>query len=37
VPPLSAQAWDLVGLDEPSLMGCLAKASEEFQTIDDYL
>ncbi len=37
VPPLSAPAWKLVGLDEQSLAGCLAKATEEFQTIDDYL
>jgi HD-like signal output (HDOD) protein len=37
VPPLSRQAWDLVGLDSHSLAGCLAQATEEFQTIDDYL
>ncbi|MBI4000316.1 MAG: HDOD domain-containing protein [Nitrospira defluvii] len=37
VPPLSRQAWDLVGLDAQSLAQCLAKAEEEFQTIDDYL
>lgn len=37
VPPLSRQAWDLVGLDAQSLAHCLAKAAEEFQTIDDYL
>ncbi len=37
VPPLSRQAWDLVGLDAQSLAYCLAKATEEFQTIDDYL
>lgn len=37
VPPLSRQAWDLVGLDEQSLAECLANATEEFQTIDDYL
>ncbi|MGZ9159068.1 MAG: HDOD domain-containing protein [Nitrospira sp.] len=37
VPPLSHQAWDLVGLDAQSLAQCLAKATEEFQTIDDYL
>lgn len=37
VPPLSRQAWDLVGLDEHNLAQCLAKATEEFQTIDDYL
>ncbi|MDR4474551.1 MAG: HDOD domain-containing protein [Nitrospira sp.] len=37
VPPLSRQAWELVGLDPQSLAGCLAQATEEFQTIDDYL
>jgi HD-like signal output (HDOD) protein len=37
VPPLSRQAWDLAGLDEQSLTQCLAKATEEFRTIDDYL
>jgi HD-like signal output (HDOD) protein len=37
VPPVSRQAWDLAGLDEQSLTQCLAKATEEFQTIDDYL
>lgn len=37
VPPLSREAWDLVGLDGPSLAHCIAKATEEFQTIDDYL
>ena len=37
VPPLSLQAWDLVGLDAQSLTQCLAQATEEFQTIDDYL
>lgn len=37
VPPLSRQAWELVGLDAQSLAGCLAQATEEFQTIDDYL
>lgn len=37
VPPLSRQAWELVGLDTQSLAQCLAKAAEEFQTIDDYL
>jgi len=37
VPPLSHQAWELVGLDAQSLAQCLAKATEEFQTIDDYL
>ena len=37
VPPLSRQAWELVGLDTQSLALCLAKAAEEFQTIDDYL
>ena len=37
VPPLSRQAWDLVGLDAQKLAQCLAQATEEFQTIDDYL
>ncbi|MGC3975872.1 MAG: HDOD domain-containing protein [Nitrospira sp.] len=37
VPPLSRQAWDLVGLDAQSLAQSLAQASEEFHTIDDYL
>lgn len=37
VPPLSRQAWDLVGLDGQSLAQCLAQATDEFQTIDDYL
>lgn len=37
VPPLSRQAWELVGLDPQSLAGCLAQATEEFQIIDDYL
>lgn len=37
VPPLSRQAWETVGLDEASLAACIAKASEEFLTIDDYL
>ena len=37
VPPLSQQAWDLVGLDTESLAGCISKASEEFLAIDDYL
>ncbi|MCW5796931.1 MAG: HDOD domain-containing protein [Nitrospira sp.] len=37
VPPLSHQAWDLVGLDAQSLSQSLAQATEEFQTIDDYL
>jgi HD-like signal output (HDOD) protein len=37
VPPLSRQAWDLVGLDAQGLAQCLAQATEEFQTIDDYL
>jgi len=37
VPPLSRQAWDLVGLDAQSLALCLAQATDEFQTIDDYL
>lgn len=37
VPPLSREAWGLVGLDGPSLAHCIVKATEEFQTIDDYL
>ncbi|ULA66610.1 MAG: HDOD domain-containing protein [Nitrospira sp.] len=37
VPPLSRQAWDLVGLNAQGLAQCLAQATEEFQTIDDYL
>ena len=37
VPPLSRQAWNLVGLDADSLAGCIARASEEFLAIDDYL
>lgn len=37
IPPLSRQAWDLVGLDAQSLAQSLAQAAEEFQTIDDYL
>lgn len=37
VPPLSRQAWDLVGLNDDTLASCLAKASEEFLAIDDYL
>lgn len=37
VPPLSKAAWDMVGLDEPSLNECIAKVSNEFVTIDDYL
>ena len=37
VPPLSRQAWDMVGLDESALVSCVAKASDEFATIDDYL
>lgn len=37
VPPLSRQAWDVVGLDGHSLAQCLAQATEEFHTIDDYL
>jgi len=37
VPPLSREAWDLVGMDAPSLAHCIAKATEEFETIDDYL
>jgi HD-like signal output (HDOD) protein len=37
VPPLSREAWDLLGLDDAALALCLAKASHEFATIDDYL
>ncbi|MDH5667924.1 MAG: HDOD domain-containing protein [Nitrospira sp.] len=37
VPPLSKSAWDMVGLDEPSLYDCIEKISSEFLTIDDYL
>lgn len=37
VPPLCPQAWTLVGLEEDGLAACLAKADEEFQTMDDYL
>lgn len=37
VPPLSRQAWDLLGLDETAIAACIAKASDEFSTIDDYL
>ena len=37
VPPLSLQAWDIVGLDERTLASCVAKASDEIATIDDYL
>ncbi|ALA60944.1 HDOD domain-containing protein [Nitrospira moscoviensis] len=37
VPALSRQAWELVGLDEAALDACIAKAAEEFATIDDYL
>ena len=37
IPPLSKQAWDMLGLDEEALAECIAKASNEFATIDDYL
>jgi len=37
IPPLSQQAWDMVGLDEAALAECITKASTEFATIDDYL
>ena len=37
IPPLSKQAWDMVGLDEHTLADYIAKASSEFATIDDYL
>ena len=37
IPPLSKPAWDLVGLDEQRLAECIAKAAQEFVTIDDYV
>ncbi|MCX5723849.1 MAG: HDOD domain-containing protein [Nitrospirae bacterium] len=37
VPPLSKQAWDMLGLDEAALAECITKASAEFDMIDDYL
>lgn len=37
IPPLSKAAWEMVGLDEQGLTDCIAKASTEFATIDDYL
>ena len=37
IPPLSKAAWDMVGLDEQTLADYIAKASNEFATIDDYL
>lgn len=37
IPPLSRQAWELVGLTDEALAGCLATAAEEFLAIDDYL
>ncbi len=37
VPPLSRQAWDCIGLDDAGLGACMAKASDEFAAIDDYL
>lgn len=37
VPPLSRPAWELVGLTDETLAGCIANASEEFLAIDDYL
>ncbi|MFO0707123.1 MAG: HDOD domain-containing protein [Nitrospira sp.] len=37
IPPISKQAWSLVGLDDDGLAWCLAKAAEEFLAIDDYL
>lgn len=37
IPPLSKQAWGLVGLDEQGLAECIDNASSEFTTIDDYL
>lgn len=37
IPPLSRQAWELVGLTDETLAGCLTAAAEEFLAIDDYL
>lgn len=37
VPPLHPKAWAMLKLDEAALTACLAKAAEEFETIDDYL
>jgi HD-like signal output (HDOD) protein len=37
VPPLSQPAWELVGLDDESLVTCLAQAEDEFQAMDDFL
>jgi putative nucleotidyltransferase with HDIG domain len=37
IPPLSKEAWDMLSLDEEALAECIAKASSEFATIDDYL
>lgn len=37
VPPLSRQAWELVGLTDQTLATCLARAADEFLAIDDYL
>ncbi len=37
VPPLNAKAWKTLNLDDEALDACLAKASQEFETIDDYL
>lgn len=37
IPPLSRQAWELVGLTDETLAGCIATAAEEFLAIDDYL
>jgi len=37
VPTLSPSAWEAVRLDDSSLADCIAKASDEFLTIDDYL
>lgn len=37
VPALSPEAWKLVRLDEAGLAACIAKAVQEFETIDDYL
>jgi hypothetical protein len=37
VPPLHPKAWAMLKLDEAAVTACLAKAAEEFETIDDYL
>lgn len=37
VPAVSPEAWKLVRLDEAGLAACIAKAAQEFETIDSYL